>query len=193
VQIGTNQISYQVKTTDTQADVVTGLNAAFATAGLALEATVSTDGIKVASVGYGHNSKFDVAWDGTNFSTSSGTDVAGTINGVAATGNGQQLLAPFATPGFGGLALNISGTTLGDLGTFTYSPGIAQRVSTSVNAATDAISGYLTTSQNALHTQFEELQRLDRRHGAADRVVPEPPAVPVHEHGDHHQHAQVDG
>jgi flagellar hook-associated protein 2 len=155
VKVGTNQISYQVKATDTQADVVTGLNAAFATAGLALEATVSTDGIKIASVGYGHNSKFDVAWDGTNFSTASGTDVAGTINGVTATGNGQQLLVPFATPGFGGLALNISGNTLGDLGTFTYSPGIAQRVSTSVDAATDAISGYITTAQNALHTQLQ--------------------------------------
>jgi flagellar hook-associated protein 2 len=155
VKVGGSQISYQVKPTDTQADVVTGLNAAFATAGIALAATISTDGIKVASVGYGHNSQFSVAWDGTNFSTFAGTDVAGTINGVTATGNGQQLLVPFATPGFGGLALNVSGTTLGDLGTFTYSPGIAQRVSTAVNSATDAVNGYITTATNALHTQLQ--------------------------------------
>ncbi len=155
VQVGSSQISYQVKATDTQADVVTGLNAAFAAAGMALAANVNTDGIQIATVGYGHNSQFSVAWDGTNFSTFAGTDVAGTINGVTATGNGQQLLAPFATPGFGGLALNITGSTLGDLGTFTYSPGIAQRVSTAVNSATDAVNGYITTAQNALHTQLQ--------------------------------------
>ena len=155
VSVGTHQISFEVKATDTQADVVNGLNSAFATAGLALEASVNSDGIQIASVGYGHNSSFSVAWDGTNFSTFAGTDVAGTINGIAATGNGQQLLVPFATPGFGGLAVNITGSTLGDLGTFNYSPGIAQRASTAVNAATDAITGYITVSQNDLNTQIK--------------------------------------
>jgi flagellar hook-associated protein 2 len=155
VRVGTNQISYEVKATDSQADVVAGLNTAFANAGLALEASIDTTGVKIASVGYGHNSKVDVAWDGTNFSSFAGTDVAGTINGVTATGNGQQLLVPFATSGFGGLALNITGTTLGDLGTFNYSPGIAQRVSTTMNAATDPITGYITTSQNALNSQIK--------------------------------------
>jgi flagellar hook-associated protein 2 len=155
VSVGSNQISFQVKATDTQADVVNGLNSAFANAGLALEATVNGGAVQIASVGYGHNSKFNVAWDGTNFSTFSGTDVAGTINGIAATGNGQQLLVPFATPGIGGLALNITGTSLGDLGTFNYSPGIAQRVSTAVNAAADPISGYITISQNDLNSQIK--------------------------------------
>jgi len=53
------------------------------------------------------------------------------------------------------LALNIIGTTLGDLGTFTYGPGIAQRVSTAVSAATDAVSGSITTSQSDLNTQIK--------------------------------------
>ncbi len=128
-------------------------------------------------VGYGHNAQFDVAWDGTNFSTFTGTDVAGTINGVTATGNGQQLLVPFATPGFGGLALNITGTTLGDLGTFTYSPGIAQRVSTAVNDATDAVTGYIThRAERPAHDQIKSFNDDDRRHGAADRAVPGAPA-----------------
>ena len=154
VSIGTSQITYEVKATDTQSDVVSGLNAAFANAGLTLGASVNGTGIEIDSVGYGHNATFNVAWDGTNFSTVTGADVAGTINGVAAIGNGQQLMIPFSTPGSGGLALNIAGTTLGDLGTFTYSPGIAQRVSTAVSAATDAVSGSITTSQNDLNTQI---------------------------------------
>ena len=86
-----------------QADVVSGLNAAFANAGLSLGASANGTGIEIDSVGYGHNATFNVAWDGTNFSAVAGTDVAGTINGVTATGNGQQLMVPFGTPGFGGL------------------------------------------------------------------------------------------
>ena len=68
VKVGSTQISYAVKATDTQADVVTGLNAAFATAGLALAAGRSltvvngtltfatgtvTTGIRVLSLGSG--------------------------------------------------------------------------------------------------------------------------------------------
>ena len=132
-----------------------GLNSAFATAGLSLGASANGTGIEIDSVGYGHTSTFDVAWDGTNFSTFAGTDVAGTINGVAATGAGQQLMIPFDTPGWGGLALNITGTTLGDLGTFNYNPGIAQRVSTAVTSATDAVTGSMTTAQNTLNTQIQ--------------------------------------
>jgi flagellar hook-associated protein 2 len=154
VSIGTNQITYEVKATDTQADVVSGLNSAFANAGLSLGASVNGTGIEVDSVGYGHTSSFAVAWDGTNFTTATGTDIAGTINGITATGSGQQLMIPFGTPGSGGLALNITGTTLGDLGTFTYSPGIAQRVSTAVTAAIDPVSGSIATSQSDLNTQI---------------------------------------
>jgi len=155
VGVGSNRITYQITATATQADVVAGLNSAFANAGLALGAAVSGSGIEINSVGYGHNSTFDVAWDGTNFSTVTGSDVAGTINGVTATGNGQQLMVPFSTPGSGGLALNIAGNATGDLGTFTYGPGIAQRVSTAVTAATDPVTGSITTSQNDLNTQIQ--------------------------------------
>ena len=155
VSVGSQQISFEVTATDSQNDVVNGLNAAFANAGLALSASANGTGIQISSVNYGHNATFNVAWDGTNFSTFSGTDVAGTINGVTATGNGQQLLVPFSTPGFGGLALNITGTTLGDLGTFNYSPGIAQRASTAVTNATDPVTGYITIAQNDLNSQIQ--------------------------------------
>ncbi|HTD49480.1 MAG TPA: flagellar filament capping protein FliD, partial [Acidimicrobiia bacterium] len=141
------------------ADVVAGLNSAFAHAGLALGATVTSNGIGINSVGYGHHSTFDIAWDGTTFSTVTGSDVAGTINGVTATGNGQQLMVPLSTPASGGLALNIAGTGTGDLGTFTYGPGIAQRVSTAVNAATDPVAGSVTTSQTDLNTQIQTFNR----------------------------------
>jgi flagellar hook-associated protein 2 len=157
VQIGTTQISYAVKATDTQSDVVNGLNAAFANAGFSLDASVNGTGLQVNSAAYGHTAQFDIAWDGTTFNSFAGTDVAGTIDGQVATGSGQQLLVPFTTSGSGGLALNITGTTLGDLGTFNYTPGIAQRASTAVGDATDAITGYITLTQGNLTDSIKSM------------------------------------
>ncbi len=157
VRIGNTQISYAVKATDTQSDVVNGLNTAFANAGFALEASTSGTGLQVNSSAYGHTAAFDIAWDGSTFNSFVGTDVAGTIDGQAATGSGQQLLVPFGTPGTGGLALNIAGSTLGTLGTFNYSPGIAQRASTAVDDAIDAVTGFITLTQNNLTDQIKSL------------------------------------
>jgi flagellar hook-associated protein 2 len=143
------------------------LNAALAAAGLSLEASVNGTGIQVNSAAYGHTAQFSLAWDGSTFNAFAGTDVAGTIDGQAATGSGQQLLVPFTTPGTGGLAVNISGNALGDLGPFTYSPGIAQRTSTSVDDATDAITGAISdmelqiaSYQALLQAQFTNMETV---------------------------------
>jgi flagellar hook-associated protein 2 len=148
VRVNNTTASYDVGASDTQDDVAAGLNAAFADAGLALQAVVSGTGIEVHTTAYGSAQKFDVAWDGTNYATVAGQDVQGTINGVAATGVGQQLLAPFTDNTVGGLALRISATTTGAIGTFTYTPGVAQRVTSAVSAATDLVSGYITSREN---------------------------------------------
>ncbi len=157
VKVGTTQITYAVKTTDTQSDVVNGLNTAFANAGLSLEASINGTGLDVKSSAYGHTAQFDIAWDGTTFNSFVGTDVAGTIDGKAATGSGQQLLVPFTTPGVGGLAVNITGSTLGNLGQFNYTPGIAQRASTAIDDATDAVTGFVTLTQTNLTAMIKSL------------------------------------
>jgi flagellar hook-associated protein 2 len=131
------------------------LNVAFANAGFALEAGVNGTGIQVHSAAYGHTAQFSIAWDGSTFNQFAGTDVAGTIDGQAATGSGQQLLVPFTTPGVGGLALNITGNAIGDLGPFTYTPGVAQRANTAINDATDAVTGFITLAQNNLTDQIK--------------------------------------
>ena len=148
VRVGTVEVSYAVKDTDTRADVATGLNAAFANAHLSLQATDTGTGVKVVTNEYGHSSSFDVDWDGTGYVTHAGQDIQGTINGVAATGTGQQLLVPFADNTASGLALKITGGGIGDFGNFTYNPGLAQRAQTAISSATDLISGYITSSEN---------------------------------------------
>ncbi len=148
VRMGASIVSYAVKDGDTLDDVVTGLNTAFANAGFQLQATNTGSGIQLQTNQYGSTSTFDVDWgNGSGYSTAAGTDIAGTINGVTATGSGQQLMVPFSDNNMSGLALKITGNTLGDLGSFTYSPGLAQRVETAVNNATDPLSGYITASE----------------------------------------------
>ena len=98
----------------------------------------------IRTSGYGSGANFELrssavgaAGDQTGLATAAGDwelhaglDVAGTINGVTANGNGQTLLAPPGDKTLAGLALTISGTTTGDLGTFTFNPGAAQRLAT---------------------------------------------------------------
>ncbi len=148
VRIGTTEVSYAVKSGDSIADVAAGLNAAFASNGFALQATDTGSGLKITTNAYGSSAKFDVDFDGSGYVSYAGVDVAGTIGGVAANGSGQQLIVPFSDTQMSGLALLINSTSTGDFGDFTYEPGVAQRVQTSVSNATDLVSGYITASEN---------------------------------------------
>ena len=141
-------MSYVVKSGDSRADVAAGLNAAFASSGLALQASDTGAGVKVATTGYGSVASFDVDWDGSGYVTHAGQDVAGTIGGITATGRGQQLIVPFSDNQLSGLAVMVTGSKLGDLGNFSYQPGVAQRVQSAVAAATDMTAGYITSSEN---------------------------------------------
>jgi flagellar hook-associated protein 2 len=150
VRIGTKEVSYDVQVTDTAADVVSELNTRFTQAGLQLEARESGGGVEVHTVQYGSAATFDVAWNGTTYTTFAGTNVQGTIDGKAAIGSGQQLSVPFDDDELGGLALKITATTTGALGSFTYNSGIAQRTATSLLDAVDALNGYVTSAENSL-------------------------------------------
>jgi flagellar hook-associated protein 2 len=155
VRVGTTEVSYAVKVGDSRADVAAGLNAAFAGAGISLQASDTGSAVKVATAAYGSSAKFDVDWDGGGYVSHAGVDVAGTIGGVTATGSGQQLIVPFSDTQMSGLAVLITGSTTGDLGNFTYEPGVAQRVQTAVSGATDLVTGYITSSETNLKAQIK--------------------------------------
>lgn len=155
LRVGTTEVSYAVKGGDTQDDVVKGLNAAFASAGFALQATNTGTGVQIATNEYGSTASFDVDWNAGGYVTHAGTDIAGTINGVTATGSGQQLMVPFADNTLSGLALKITNGVTGDLGNFTYTPGLAQRVQTAITNASDPLSGYITSSENDFKARIQ--------------------------------------
>ena len=163
--------SYAAQAGETLDDVADGLNAAFAQQSLAMSAQVVGGQLVLRSSAYGSLASFEVrssalgaAGDQTGlvaatgvWESHAGTDVAGTINGVTATGQGQALIAPPLDPTLGGLALTITASAPGALGTFTYIPGIAARLDAAASDAIDFGTGSITTAISGRQTRISQL------------------------------------
>lgn len=153
-------------------------NSTFVAAGSSVTASINTSGdLQLVSNRFGSASYINIASsDGqstVNFSGSTvtnGTDVAGTINGVAAIGSGQTLTGA-ASDASGGLAINVTGGTIGARGTVSYSQGYAYQLNqymTNVLSSTGPIQLVTnnlntllqqnSTAQTAEQTQLNELQ-----------------------------------
>ena len=151
--------------------IANGLNAAFAEKGLSLAAQVQAGKLVIRTSGYGSGANFELrssvvgaAGDQTGLASAAGDwelhvglDVAGTINGVTANGNGQTLIAPPDDKTLAGLALTIAGSTTGDLGTFSFNPGAAQRLATVASQATDFTTGSITSAINGTQDEMRDL------------------------------------
>jgi len=164
VSMGTSSAQYGTTAGESLAAVAAGLNSAFATAGISLSAQVVNGGqqLQLTSDGYGSQTAFTVTSTGTGAGTTglggtfTGIDVAGTINGVAAAGQGQFLTAPPTDPTLAGLSLEVTVpniTTLTDLGTIAYQPGIAQALTSLGSAMSDPTSGAITQTVKNLQSQ----------------------------------------
>ena len=99
---GAATATYAATAGETLADVVNGMNAALAAAGIdssaALVGSAGSYQFQLASAAYGSAAGFQVTASGpdqlgltSGGTTYSGTDVAGTINGLPAVGSGQDL------------------------------------------------------------------------------------------------------
>ncbi|MHB1139050.1 MAG: flagellar filament capping protein FliD [Microthrixaceae bacterium] len=167
VRIGTTEATYEIGAGESAADAAAGLQAAIDAAGLRLEVTESGGGLALSTLDFGASATFDVAWDGVTHTTHAGVDVAGTIDGVAAVGKGQQLQIDPVDPRLGGLAVLVTGSTTGPQGTITYGAGIAQRLASAVTRSNDLVDGYLTNAekgkQNKIDTLATSITDYDRR------------------------------
>jgi flagellar hook-associated protein 2 len=115
---------------------------AFSSAGIAVSVNSASDVLAVTSTRYGATSGVNIT-GGTAFAdlfsgvatSVAGTDVAGTINGVAATGSGQFLTGSGGPAD--GVKLQVVGGSTGARGTINYSQGYAYLL----NAALDSMLG----------------------------------------------------
>ncbi len=143
--------------------------------------TASNDGgtLKLESKRFGTAGRFSVASNLTAGADNSGigsagvavngVDVAGTINGEAATGSGQFLMGNTGNSSTEGLQIQYTGTTTGAIGTVSFSRGIASLLNYRMESFTDSVNGLLTTVDKALTDQIEDLN--DRITSTQERLV----------------------
>ena len=144
---------------------INGVNA-FSTAGATVAATVGDDGtLKLESTRYGSKSNITVSSAaGSPVSTVfgaaaavAGVDVAGTIGGYTATGDGQTLTGAPGAP-VDGLKLTVEGDTIGSRGTFGFSQGYAYQLNT-LAAGYLGAQGALTSRTNGLNKTVADITK----------------------------------
>jgi flagellar hook-associated protein 2 len=154
---GSGSATYAATAGETIANVVNGMNAALAEAGIdASAALVGSPGayqFQLASAAYGASASFQVAASGPDQlgltsagSTYTGTDVAGTINGLPAVGAGQYLSSFNSGDGANGLVIQVTASGITSdtaIGNVTYAPGFGQGLAHIATSALLAPNGVI--------------------------------------------------
>jgi flagellar hook-associated protein 2 len=86
-----------------------------------------------------------------------GTDVAGTINGEAATGVGQILTGNEGNDNTEGLKIRVTATTTGSHGTIVFSKGTAALLADYLDFITESDTGSIDTAQSGIETEIEDI------------------------------------
>ncbi|UJO98964.1 MAG: flagellar filament capping protein FliD, partial [Nitrosomonas sp.] len=135
--------------TSLAAEIQSKINGASALSSAGIKVAVSESAGKLAITSNRYGSASAVSITGGNgksdlFGTpveTAGVDVAGTINGIAATGSGQTLTG---TGESNGLVLNVTGSSTGDRGEIDFAQGFAAKLNTLVG---DMLDGQLIDSR----------------------------------------------
>ncbi len=168
VTSGGQSASFGITAGESLSQVASGLDGAFAQGGLDLSAQVVPNGpgysLQITSGEYGSGTSFSVNASGADQlglvgSVFTGADVAGTIDGVAATGDGQVLSAPSTDPTLAGLSLLVSTPGIASstaLGQFSYTAGLAGGLA-SLSSAAVATNGELPAKITAAQSTAKQL------------------------------------
>ncbi len=96
---------------------------------------------------------------GTSPTSVAGLDVAGTIGGFAALGSGQKLTGANGTP-VDGLALTVSGGSLGARGSTSYSKGIAARLNDTLTSILGS-DGVIQATTDGAQSQITDINKQE--------------------------------
>ncbi|MHB8635358.1 MAG: flagellar filament capping protein FliD [Fimbriimonadaceae bacterium] len=103
-----------------------------------------------------NNSAIGIGSPGT---TVAGQDVAGTINGEAATGSGQFLSGTAGNATTSGLEIQYTGSATGAVGAITFSNGIASQMNQAITSLNNSTSGAFTSDLNSMNQQITGLNQ----------------------------------
>jgi flagellar hook-associated protein 2 len=168
---GSATATYAATAGESIADIVNGMNSALAASGIdASAALVGSAGnyqVQLASADYGSAATFQVAASGSDQlgltsggSTFTGTDVAGTINGLAAVGSGQYLSSYNSGDNADGLVVQVTTpgiTSATALGSITYAPGFGQGLAHIAATASLAPNGIIPVTIAGLQGTLAEV------------------------------------
>lgn len=138
--------------------------------GVSVNVSYVTDHFEITSNSFGSASTVEVVANNSdlglnaNAVATAGLDVAGTIDGTLATGNGQQLTGAGTTSG---IVLEITGGTTGNRGVVNFSKGFSGRLD---SLLTNFLSedGLITAKTNSLDSEIENL--AEQRQALIKRV-----------------------
>lgn len=152
-------------------------NNALQSAGIHVTAGLdASNHLTLTSGTYGSQSQVDVTAVGSGSSTSlglavgsgtAGVDVAGTINGVTATGSGQ-ILTGASGDASDGIGVKITGTATGSRGSVTYIRGVADQLVNTINGFMDT-HGLITDKNSYYQKQLSDI--ADQQQKLTDRMT----------------------
>jgi flagellar hook-associated protein 2 len=157
---------------DTVSTIASKLNVAFGTSGVGATASVTgSDELQLLGSAYGAKAKLTVSFElagnaaaqqlGFNTTSYDGLNVAGTINGMAATGSGRILLAKAATVGTNpaeGLNVLYTGTTP-TTADVTYTLGLGGMMFNSAAPMVAAGDGLIEAHEDTIQTAIDNATR----------------------------------
>jgi flagellar hook-associated protein 2 len=177
IDSGTGSAVVNLLQDDSLATILLKINNELSAQGMGITATDDGTGkIKISSNSFGSDQTFTVISDkdggsgttgfGSTPVAAAGTDITGTINGHAATGNGLRLSGGIGQPE-DGLSVNIAQTQTGSYGSITIA-SVAQGVEGSsilmnlqsiLHGITDPLSGPIHNSTDALNQSINALNK----------------------------------
>lgn len=165
---GDTDYVFVIESGSTLSDTVAKINADSKLKNL-VSATIEDGKLKIESKKYGTAGNYTVesslaaASDNSGIGQSmpgtyaTGLDVAGTINGESATGAGQYLTGDAGNAKTAGLQIQFTGTGTGLVGSMAVTKGVGTKVTDLMAGFLDTVNGQLTTNENSLQEQLDQL------------------------------------
>lgn len=179
-----NDIVLESKTYNTEAELISEIqskinsDSTLNSKGISVQVGISANALTITSNTYGSTSavaitEAEAAMDGliglTVSQGTTGLNAAGTIDGIAALGDGQFLLSE--TGNSSGLKIQVSGGALGSRGSVTFSEGLTAKMTTILDGLIDnsisSNSGDLDVSSGTIDAKtdslYKKLKELDKQ------------------------------
>ncbi|MDE1980995.1 MAG: flagellar filament capping protein FliD [Betaproteobacteria bacterium] len=154
--------TYTAASLSTQLQSLINSTSGLVAAGQSVSVTQNSGTLTITANNYGSASTVAVTGGnasstllGANPAQTNGQDVAGTINGATATGNGQYLTS--TTGNSNGLVVQVAGGPTGSRGTVNYSQGYAVTLNNIANSMLDPLIGPLAAETNGINTNISDI------------------------------------